>query len=136
MYTTFLLYYSSSKFSKFIHGKSPLLQQLASVSLLKEKSKIYPNFIELLSWNGPTVDVCCFMLERASNKTFVSRIHIRQRSQKTATEIFVSRKSRQQGHSLTQASLQSLNLTLFTVFSMLRPLQAVVLGVTSTLKVA
>ena len=30
-------YYSSSKFSKSIHGKSPLLQQLASVSLLKEK---------------------------------------------------------------------------------------------------
>ena len=28
-------------------------------------------------WNGPTVHVCCFMLARASTKTFVSRIHIR-----------------------------------------------------------
>ena len=36
------LYYSSYKFSKFIQGQSPLLQQLASVSLLKEKSKICP----------------------------------------------------------------------------------------------
>jgi len=34
-------YCSSSKFSKFIQGKSPLLQHLASVSLLKEKSKIF-----------------------------------------------------------------------------------------------
>ena len=29
------------------------------------------------SWNGPTVHVCCFILVRASTKTFVSRIHIR-----------------------------------------------------------
>jgi len=28
-------------------------------------------------WNGPTFHVCCFMLARASTKTFVSRIHIR-----------------------------------------------------------
>jgi hypothetical protein len=26
------------------------------------------------SWNGPTVHVCCFMLARASTKTFVSRV--------------------------------------------------------------
>ena len=32
-----------------------------------------PKLIELLSWNGPTVHVCCFMLARASTKTFVSR---------------------------------------------------------------
>ena len=36
-----------------------------------------PKLIELLSWNGPTVHVCCFILARASTKTFVSRIHIR-----------------------------------------------------------
>ena len=36
-----------------------------------------PKLTELLSWNGMTVYVCCFMLARASNKTFVSRIHIR-----------------------------------------------------------
>jgi len=72
-------YYSSSKFSKFIEGKSPFLQQLASVSLLKENSKICAKLIELLlsSWNGPTVHICCFMLARASTKTFFSRIHIR-----------------------------------------------------------
>ena len=33
-----------------------------------------PKLIELLSWNGPTVHVCCFMLARASTKTFVSRV--------------------------------------------------------------
>ena len=33
-----------------------------------------PKLIELLSWNGPTVHVCCFMLARVSTKTFVSRV--------------------------------------------------------------
>ena len=47
-----------------------------------------PKLIELLSWNGPTVHVWCFMLARASTKTFVSRV------QKTAKKIFVSRKIR------------------------------------------
>ena len=32
---------------------------------------------KISSWNGPIVHVCCFMLARASTKTFVSRIHIR-----------------------------------------------------------
>jgi hypothetical protein len=32
---------------------------------------------KISSWNGPTVHVCCFMLARASTKTFVSRIHVR-----------------------------------------------------------
>jgi hypothetical protein len=32
---------------------------------------------KISSWNGLTVHVCCFMLARASTKTFVSRIHIR-----------------------------------------------------------
>ena len=56
--------------------------------------------IELLSWNGPTVHVCCFMLARASTKTFVSRIHIRQPSPKISgkksslAEKFVSRVTR------------------------------------------
>ena len=99
MYTTFLLYYSSSRISKFIQGKSPLLQQLASVSLLKEKLKICPKLIELLCWNGPTVHVCFFMLARTSTKTFVSRV------QKTAKKIFVSQKTRQQSHSLAEVSL-------------------------------
>ena len=43
-----------------------------------------PKLIELLSWNGPTVHVCCLMLARTFTKTFVSRIHIRQPSPKTA----------------------------------------------------
>ena len=29
---------------------------------------------KISSWNGPTVHVCCFMLARASTKTFVSRV--------------------------------------------------------------
>ena len=61
-----------------------------------------PKLIELLSWNGPTVHVCCFMLARASTKTFVSRV------QKTAKKIFFSRKIRYQGHSLAEVSLYSL----------------------------
>ena len=32
---------------------------------------------KISSCNGPTVHVCCFMLARASTKTFVSRIHMR-----------------------------------------------------------
>ena len=39
-----------------------------------------PKLIELLSWNGPTVHVCCFMLARASTKTFVSRIRKRRKN--------------------------------------------------------
>ena len=46
-----------------------------------------PKLIELLSWNGLTVHVWCFMLVRASTKTFVSRIHIRQPSPKTAKNL-------------------------------------------------
>jgi hypothetical protein len=32
---------------------------------------------KISSLNGPTIHVCCFMLVRASTKTFVRRIHIR-----------------------------------------------------------
>ena len=64
-----------------------------------------PKLIELLSWNGPTVHVCCFMLARAYTKTFVSRIRIRQPSPKTAKTTFVSRKISQHGHSLSEVSL-------------------------------
>ena len=54
-----------------------------------------PKLIELLSWNGPTVHVCCFMLARASTKTFVSQIHIRYPSPKNSEKkIFVSRVTR------------------------------------------
>ena len=58
-----------------------------------------PKLIELLSWNGPTVHVCCFMLARASTKTFVSRV------QKNSEKIFVNRKIRYQCQSLAEASL-------------------------------
>ena len=65
-----------------------------------------PKLIELLSWNGPTVHVCCFMLARSHplkhllvESIFVSRV------QKTAKKIFVSRKIRYQGHSLAEVSL-------------------------------
>ena len=43
---------------------------------------------KISSWNGPTVHVCCFMLARASTKTFVSRVR------KTAKKNFVSRRIR------------------------------------------
>jgi hypothetical protein len=32
---------------------------------------------KISSWNAPIVHVCCFMLTRASTKTFISRIHFR-----------------------------------------------------------
>ena len=53
---------------------------------------MYPKLIELLSWNGPTVHVCCFMLARASTKTFVSRIHIRQPSPKNSEKSSLAEK--------------------------------------------
>ena len=66
-------------------------------------------------WNGPTVHVCCFMLGRASTKTFVSRIHIRQPSPKTAkksslAEKFVSRVTRQRRYHYTLDSNPHPNL--------------------------
>ena len=59
-----------------------------------------PELIEFLSWNGPTVHVCCFMLERASTKTFASRV------QKTA------KKNRQPKKSLA-GSLVGRGITVF-----------------------
>jgi len=50
--------------------------------------------IELLSWNGPTVHVCCCMLARASNETFVSRNHIRYPSPKNKEKISFAEKIR------------------------------------------
>jgi len=60
-----------------------------------------PKLNELLSWNGPTVHVCSFMLARASTKTFVSR------------------KIRLQGHSLAEVSLyySSKRMTLYLHFA-------------------
>ena len=46
-----------------------------------------------------------FMLVRASTKTFVSRIYIRQPSPKNREKIFVTQNIRQQGHSLAEVSL-------------------------------
>ena len=48
---------------------------------------------KISSWNGPTVHVCCFMLARASTKTFVSRV--RKAAKKSSlAEKFVSRVTR------------------------------------------
>ena len=55
-----------------------------------------PKLIELLSWNGPTVHVCCFMLVRASTKTFVSRV------QKNSGKILVSQKNSLAGSLVSQ----------------------------------
>ena len=57
-----------------------------------------PKLTELLSWNGPTVHVSCFMLARASTKTFVSRVQNNEKH-------FVSRNIRKQGHSLAEVSV-------------------------------
>ena len=115
-------YYSSSKFSKFIQGKSPLLQQLASVSLLKEKSKICPKLIELLSWNDPTVHVCCFMLAGASTKNIRQpKPYSLAESKKNSEKFFVSRKIRQQGHSLAEVSLYLQYLLHVTRLGEIRP---------------
>ena len=63
-----------------------------------------PKLTELLSWNGPTVHVCCFMLARASTKTFVSRV------QKTAKNL------RQPKNSLA-GSLVSRSITVVVQYS-------------------
>ena len=64
-----------------------------------------PKLMELLSWNGPTVHVCCFMLVRAHPLK-----HSLAESKKTAKKIFVNRKIRKQGHSLAVVSLHILFL--------------------------
>ena len=71
-----------------------------------------PKLIELLSWNGPTVHVCCVMLARPSTKTFVSRIHVRQPSPKTAkksslAEKFVSMVTRQPRYHCISSTIRS-----------------------------
>ena len=55
-----------------------------------------PKLIELLSWNGPTVHVCCFILERSSTKTFVSRV------QKTAKKNLLQPKNSLAGSLLSR----------------------------------
>jgi len=69
---------------------------------------------ELLSWNGPTVHVCCFMLARASTKTFVSGIHIRYQSPKNSEKILVSQKNSLAG-SLVSRGITVLFLLLFLI---------------------
>ena len=54
-----------------------------------------PKLIELLSWNGPTVHVCCFMLARASTKTFVSQIQKTAKKKSSLAEKLVSKATRQ-----------------------------------------
>jgi len=49
--------------------------------------------IELLSWDGPTVHVCCFMLARASTKKLVSRVQ-KTTEKSSSAEKFVSRVAR------------------------------------------
>ena len=70
-------------------GGSPLCDVVSSFLLWS--AHFFVTHIQtekISSWNGPTVHVCCFILARASTKTFVSRVR------KTAKKIFVSRKIR------------------------------------------
>jgi len=48
---------------------------------------------KISSWNGPTVHVFCFMLARASFKTFVSRVQ-KQRKKPSLAKKFVNRVTR------------------------------------------
>ena len=64
---------------------------------------------KISSWNGPTVHVCCFMLARASTKTFVSRIHIRQPSPKNSEKNLLQPKNSLAG------SLVSRGITVHTI---------------------
>ena len=78
-----------------------------------------PKLIELLSWNGPTVHVCCFMLARASTKTFFNRV------QKTAkksslAEKFVIRVTRYPRYHCTLYSTNK--------YSFVRPVHTLYIG--------
>ena len=70
-----------------------------------------PKLSELLSWNGPTVHVCRFMLARASTKTFVSRIHIRQPNPYSLAESKKQRKNLRQPKNSLAVSLASRDIT-------------------------
>ena len=71
-----------------------------------------PKLIELLSWNGPTVHVCCFMSARASNKTFrqlnpYSLVDFKkQRKKSSLAEKFDSRVTRQPRYRCTLEALR------------------------------
>ena len=85
-----------------------------------------PKLIELLTWKGPTVHVCCFMLARASTKTFVSRIHIRQPSPNTTKKSafakkFISRVTRQPRYHCTVEQLNPLDSVVMEEPSFLFP---------------
>ena len=58
-----------------------------------------PKLIEPLSWNGPTVHVCC-LCQRAHPLK-----HSLAESKRQRIKIFLSRKIRQKGHSLAEVSL-------------------------------
>ena len=64
---------------------------------------------KISSWNGPTVHVCCFVLARASPKTFVSRIHSRQPSPKNS-----KKKNLRQPKNSLGGSLVSRGITVYT----------------------
>ena len=74
-----------------------------------------PKLIELLSWNGPTIHVCCFMLTRASTKTFVSRIHIRQPNPYSLAEYKNNGKNLRQPKNSLAGSLVSRGITIFHI---------------------
>ena len=62
---------------------------------------------KISSCNGPNVHVCCFMSARASTKTFVSRIHIRQPRPKN------SEKNLRQPKNSLAGSLVSRSITVY-----------------------
>ena len=71
---------------------------------------------KIISWNGPIVHVCCFMLARESTKTFVSRIHIRQPSPKNS-----EKNLRQPKNSLGSLVSRGITVLFFAVCSYILP---------------
>ena len=53
---------------------SRLTKIIRSEITFVSRNFLYPRRVHFSSWNGSTVHVCCFMLARASTKTFVSRV--------------------------------------------------------------
>jgi hypothetical protein len=71
-------------------GGSPLRDVVSSFLCL---SHTHIQTEKISSWNGPTFHVCCFMLARASTKTFVSRVR-KTAGKSSLAEKFVSRITR------------------------------------------
>ena len=107
MYTTFLLFFFQI-FKVYSRQVSS-----SSVAGLLWSAHFFVTHIQtekISSWNGPTFHVCCFMLARASTKTFVSRVR-KQRKKSLLAEKFVSMFTRQPRYHCTDILYQTVKKT-------------------------